>query len=80
MPRERVSVYYDDKNQKLTMTHYCAVANQPKLVLTGLGNNKMPMDLSSDSDIDVTHEIHIHSFTVEFEGPNKMTQQWTSYA
>ena len=41
MPRERVSVYYDDKNQKLTMTHYCAVANQPKLVLTELGNNKM---------------------------------------
>ena len=40
----------------------------------------MPMDLSSDSDIDVTHEIHIHSFTVEFEGPNKMTQQWTSYS
>ena len=38
------------------------------------------MDLSSDSDIDVAHEMHIHSFTVDFEGPDKITQQWTSYA
>lgn len=80
MPHEMVSVYHDDKNKKLTMTHYCAVANQPKLVLTGMGENKMTMDLSSDSDIDVAHEMHIHSFTVEFDGPDKMTQQWTSYA
>ena len=80
MPHEMVSVYHDDKNKKLTMTHYCALANQPKLVLTELDNNKMSMDLSSDSDIDVAHEMHIHSFTVEFEGPDKMTQQWTSYA
>lgn len=80
IPHEMVSVYHNDKNKKLTMTHYCAVANQPKLVLTGLGDNKMTMDLSSDSDIDVAHEMHIHSFTVDFEGPHKITQQWTSYA
>jgi hypothetical protein len=47
MPHEMVSVYHDDKNKNLTMTLYCAVANQPKLVLTGLDNNKMSMDLSS---------------------------------
>ena len=38
------------------------------------------MDLSSDSDIDVAYEMHIRSFTFEFEVPDKMTQQWTSYA
>ena len=27
------------------------------------------MDLSSDSDIDVAYEMHIRSFTFEFEGP-----------
>jgi hypothetical protein len=69
MPHEMVSVYHDDKNKKLTMTHYCALANQSKLVLTELDNNEMSMDLSSDSDIYVAHEMHIHSFTVEFEGP-----------
>ena len=76
MPHKMVSVYHDDKNKKLTMTHYCALANQPKLVLTELDNNKMSMDLSSDSDIVVAHEMHIHPLTVEFEG----AQQRTSYA
>ena len=38
------------------MIHYCAVANQPKLVLTGMGENKKMMDLFSDSDIDVTQD------------------------
>jgi hypothetical protein len=80
MPHEMVSVYHDDKNKKLTMTHYCALANQPKLVLTRLDNNKMSMDLYSDSDIDVAHEMHIHAFTFEFEGSDKITQHWTSYA
>ena len=45
------------RRKKYTMIHYCAVANQPKLVLTGMGENKMTMDLFSDSDIDVTHEM-----------------------
>ena len=65
IPHEMVSVYHEDKNKKLIMTHYCALANQPKLVLTGLDNNKMSMNLSSDSDIDLAHEMHIHSFTFE---------------
>jgi hypothetical protein len=39
------------------MIHYSAVANKPKLVLTGMGENKMTMYLSSDSAIDVTHEM-----------------------
>ncbi len=79
MPHEMVSVYHDDKNKKLTMTHYCAVANQPKLVLADFENNKLTMNLSSDSDIDVAREMHIHSAAIEFEGPDKMTQMWTSY-
>jgi hypothetical protein len=57
MPHEIFSLYGDDKNKNLMMIHYCAVANQPKLVLTGMGENKMTMNLFSDSDIDVTHEM-----------------------
>jgi hypothetical protein len=55
MPYEMVSVCHDDKNENLTMIYNCIVMYQPKLVLTGMGENKMTMDLSSDSDIDVTH-------------------------
>src|SRR5690349_10162902 len=30
-PHEMVSIYHDDENGKLTMTHYCAIGNQPQL-------------------------------------------------
>ena len=56
------------------------MANQPKLVLTEMCEYKITMGLSSDSDIDVTHEMHTYSFTVECDDPDKMNQQWTSYS
>ena len=56
------------------------MANQPKLVLTEMFEHKITMGLSSDSDIDVTHEMHTYSFTVECDDPDKMSQQWTSYS
>ncbi len=79
-PHEMVSVYHDNKDRKLTMTHYCAEHNQPKLVLAGMDNNKMTMDLSSDNEIDVANEKHIHSASIQFEGHDRMTQLWTSFA
>ena len=79
-PHEMVSVYHDNKNGKLTMTHYWAEHNQPKLVLAGMNNNTLTMDLASDSDVDVAKEMHIHSIAIQFEGADKMTQLWTSFA
>ena len=79
-PHEMVSVYHDNKNGKLTMTHYCAEHNQPKLVLAAMENNKLTMDLASDSDVDVADEKHINATSIQFEGANKMTQTWTSFA
>jgi len=76
---EMVSIYHDDKNKNLVMTHYCTEHNQPKLVLTGMDNNHLMMDLSSDSDIDTAHELHIRSVSFQFDGGDKMTQTWTSY-
>ena len=78
-PHEMMSVYHDDSNRLLTMTHYCAEHNQPKLTLTGMADNKLTLDLSKDSDIDVARETHIHSATILFDGNDKMTQQWVSF-
>jgi hypothetical protein len=78
-PHEMMSVYHDDKNKKLTMIHYCAEHNQPKLVLQKMDNNQMTMDLSPDSEIDVANESHIHSAAIQFEGDDKMTYLWTSF-
>ncbi len=78
-PHEMMSVYHDDSNRLLTMTHYCAEHNQPKLTLTGMADNKLTLDLSKDSDIDVARETHIHSATILFDGNDKMIQQWVSF-
>jgi hypothetical protein len=78
-PHEMVSVWHDNKNKQLTMTHYCAEHNQPKLVLQRMDNNKMTMDLSSDNEIDVASENHIHSAAIQFEGDDQMTHTWTSF-
>src|SRR5689334_15922101 len=32
-PQEMVSMYYDDKNGKLAMTHYCVLGNRPQMAL-----------------------------------------------
>lgn len=78
-PHEMVSIYHDDSNRLLTMTHYCAEHNQPKLTLTGMEDSKLTLDLAKDSDIDVAREMHIHSATILFNGNDKITQQWTSF-
>ena len=41
--------------------------------------DKLTMDLSKDSDIDVAKEVHIHSLAILFDGDDKMTQQWVSF-
>ena len=43
-------------------------------------NNKLTTDLASDSDVDVANEKHIHATAIQFEGADKMTQTWTSFA
>lgn len=78
-PHEMISVYHDDSKRRLTMTHFCAEHNQPKLALTNMVDNKLTLDLSKDSDIDVARESHIHSATILFDGDDKMTQQWVSF-
>ncbi|MEK9627483.1 MAG: hypothetical protein VW455_00525 [Nitrospinota bacterium] len=78
-PHEMVSIYHDNKNRELTMTHYCAEHNQPRLVLKEWNQNKLSMDLSSNNEIDVAHESHIHAAKIQFDGEDRMTHHWTSF-
>ena len=76
---EMVTVYHDDSNRKLSMTHYCMLRNQPKMMLKGMEKNELIFDLSKETDIDVANETHMHSLTVKFTGEDKMTQYWTNF-
>lgn len=78
-PHEMMSVYHDNSNRILTMVHYCAEHNQPRMILKSMKANQLTMELSADSDIDVANEKHIHAATIMFNGKDAMTQEWTKF-
>lgn len=78
-PKEMMTVYHDDSNQTLQMTHYCMLGNQPTMTLTSMKNNQLQFSLSSDADVEVAKERHMHAAAITFDGPTTMTQRWTEF-
>lgn len=79
-PHEMVTIYHDDKKQRLGLTHYCALNNQPKMVLIENKENTLEFDLAQNAPIDAGHEPHMHALTLTFSGKNEMKQHWTQFA
>ena len=73
---EMVTVYHDDSHKKLNMTHYCMLANQPKMTLKGTEKNALTFNLSEDADIDVAKDTHMNSLVIQWEDNDRMTQRW----
>jgi hypothetical protein len=76
-PHEMVSVYHD-KRGKPAMTHYCMLGNQPELELKSASGEQFDFDLASSSSIPAT-EMHMHSLAMTWNGPDHVTQVWTSF-
>lgn len=72
-----VSVYYDDKG-KLSMTHYCAVGNQPHFTLGESDGNEMTLVFAGGSNIDPAKDGYMNGVSLDFEG-DKMVQKWTYF-
>ncbi|MEZ4546418.1 MAG: hypothetical protein R3B51_01240 [Thermodesulfobacteriota bacterium] len=77
-PHEMVSVYYDDGG-KLSMTHYCAVGNQPHLTLDESGDGGMDLVFAGGSNIDPAKDGYMHGVSFEFDGSGKIVQSWTYF-
>ena len=77
-PHEMVSVYHDSRTGKPAMTHYCMLGNQPELELAGSGEGILDFNLSTASDIPAS-ELHMHALKLSWDGPDQLTQVWTSY-
>jgi hypothetical protein len=76
-PMEMISVYRDNKDGKLSMIHYCAMANQPELVLQNPGSEKMILDLNPDSI--KPGEPHMHRLEMLIKDSNHVEQTWQCY-
>ena len=78
-PHEMVTVYHDNPDRQVTLTHYCMLHNQPKMVLKRQQKQALSFDLAKDADIDVDKEWHMHSLTIKMDGNDRMSQHWTEY-
>ena len=73
------TVYHDDKNGNLVMTHYCTAGNQPKLELISFENNQLDFRLAPDADIDAGHEHHAHELTITIGADGSLAHDWTNH-
>jgi hypothetical protein len=79
-PHEMVTVYYDNPRHKLSLTHYCMLRNRPKMTVQNTTPNDVSFDLAPNSGINAAKDDHMHSFTIDFEGDDKIVQHWTRFA
>ena len=75
---EMVSVYYDNKGQ-LTMTHYCALRNQPRMKLQNADAQNLHFVFVDGSNIDPMKDAYMHSLTISFVDKDHIIQKWTLF-
>ena len=74
-PNEMVSVYHDDDG-RLSMTHYCALKNQPVLGLKSATDNSIALDYIDGHNIDPAKDSHMHSLTISFVDDDHVVENW----
>ena len=76
-PKEMISVYHD-RGGKLSMTHYCALANQPQMSLTSSGEGVLTFELVKGS-LESEETPHMNGVSIAFDGGDEMSQTWTMF-
>jgi hypothetical protein len=80
-PRAMTTVYHDDPDGNLVMTHYCTGGNQPFLALVAADEDHLRFELSPDDrTIDVAHEGHAHELTMTLGADGTLEHDWLNWA
>jgi hypothetical protein len=66
-PNEMMSVYYDDDQGKLAMTHYCIMRNRPHFTLAESDKDKIKMDITNIEGLKSKDDPSMGAFTLRFE-------------
>ena len=77
-PHEMVSVYFDNKGQ-LTMTHYCALRNQPRMKLQKADAQNLNFVFAGGTNIDPKKDAYMRSLTITFVDKNHIIEKWTLF-
>ena len=77
-PHEMVSVYFDNKGQ-LTMTHYCALRNQPRMKLQNEDAQNLNFVFAGGTNINPKKDAYMRSLTITFIDKNRIIEKWTLF-
>ena len=76
---EMVTLYHLD-GDKLVLTHYCLLANQPKMALTGKStDDELVFDFAGGSNVKPKTDKHMHSLRLRFENKESIASEWDMF-
>lgn len=78
-PMEMLSAYYDE-NGKLSMTHYCALHNRPKMRLVKSTPDSFSFDFVPSPGIDPAKDKHMHSAKITFLDQDRIQFEGSAWA
>jgi len=78
-PMEMLSAYYD-ANGRLSMTHYCALHNRPKMKLARSTPESLSFDFVPSPGINSAKDRHMHSAKITFIDANHIKFEGSAWA
>ena len=78
---EMLTVYHLDGSD-LVLTHYCAMANQPRMKLvsaTGADPLELKFDFAGGANVDAAKDAHMHAGRLVLRGADRVDAEWTIY-
>jgi hypothetical protein len=77
-PHEMVSVYFDNKGQ-LTMTHYCALRNQPRMKIQKADARNLNFMFAGGTNLDSKKDAYMRSLTITVVDKDRIVEKWTLF-
>ena len=75
---EMISVYHKD-GDKLEMTHYCSIGNQPNLVMIREVGPTKYFEFAGATNMSSEKDMHIHRLALTQVDANTLKQEWTAF-
>lgn len=73
--KEMVTMYFVD-GDRLKLTHYCALGNQPTMVARASEGDRIDFEFVGVSNLASKNSAHMHEHEIEFLGENRVDATW----
>ena len=76
---EMITVFHLE-GDRLVLTHYCAIGNQPKMALSKKATaDHLVFDFIGGSNVNPKDDLHMHSARFQLEGKDSFSAEWDTY-